>query len=433
MMTLSGKGRARLRDMIAAFGLAASVTAAGAAVPLAARAADLVTLHFWAAWDPSLPDARIAQDKIKAFEAAHPDIKIDVQVMSFGAMHDKLVTAIAGGQPPDVSWGLSEWLGELNRMGALADLTDEAKNWPDRDALYPNALSGLTIDGHLMALPHYLGIRGLLYHADMLKQAGIDSPPTSWDELVADAAKIHDKTGKYGFAVANDTVRAPQEIFTLMAENDVPLAEARGKGKFINNWNTDKDQLARMTQVLGLYKTMLEKGAIAPNATAWGWEEEDNNFALGQYAMVMDGSWMHLHVPRYPDSMKDVRIAPPPKMARAATYFEINPIYVYKGPHAKQAWTFASYLDSKDYQAAARPADSPRKDVQGTDMWGTEFAKLADIGVNFPPVALGQISRDLQEAIGRVLLRKQDPEIVAKWLGKAINKDLRQSGELASS
>ena len=189
-----------------------------------------------------------------------------------------------------------------------------------------------------------------------------------------------------------------------------------------------------MTEVLTLYQTMLAKGVIAPNATSWGWEEEDNNFALGQYAMVMDGSWMHLHEAQYPDSMRDVQIAPPPRLAKAATYFEVNPIYVYKAsPHPKEAFEFASFLDSKDYQSAARPDDSPRQDVAGTDKWGTEFAKLTPIGEALPPIALGQVSRDMQDAIGRVLLRHQDPASVAAWFGRAINKDLRQSGELASS
>jgi len=399
-----------------------------------ARAADPVTLHFWVAWDPALPDAKIAQDGIATFEKLHPDIKIDVQDMSFAAMHDKLITAIAGGQPPDVSWGLSEWLGEMDRMGALADLTDAASTWPDRAAIYPSVLAGLTINGRLKALPHYLGIRGLLYHADMLAKAGITTPPATWQELVDDASKIHAATGKYAFGVADDSVRAPQELFTLMAQNDVTLAEPRPGGRFRNNWDTDAAQLLRMTEVLTLYQTMLAKGVIAPNATSWGWEEQDNNFALGQYAMVMNGSWMHLHEAQYPDSMRDVQIAPPPKMAHEATYFEINPIYVFKAsPHPKEAFEFASFLDSKDYQSVARPSDSPREDVKGTDKWGTGFAKLTPIGKTFPPIALGQVSRDMQEAIGRVLLRHQDPATVAAWLGHAINKDLRKSGELAAS
>jgi multiple sugar transport system substrate-binding protein len=39
----------------------------------------------------------------------------------------------------------------------------------------------------------------------------------------------------------------------------------------------------------------------------------------------------------------------------------------------------------------------------------------------------------MEDAVGRVLLQNQQPEAVAAWLGRAINKALRQSGELGSS
>jgi len=399
----------------------------------AARAAEPVTLHFWAAWDPALADTKRAQDSIARFEQTHPGIRIDVQDMSFSALHDKLITAIAGGEAPDVSWGLVEWLGELNRMGALADLTDEAAHWPDRTAIYPNVLQGLTVNGRLMALPHYLGIRALLYHGAMLKKAGV-APPDSWSQLVAMAPKIQSSNGKYAFGVADDSVRAPQELFMLLAQNDVQIAEPASHGLYRNNWDKDPAELQRATEVMALYATMLDKGVIAPNSTSWGWEEQDNNFALGQYAMVLNGSWMALHVAQYPDSMADVHIAAPPGLGNRKTYFEINPFYVFKASkHPKEAFEFASFLDGKDYQSTARPDDSPRTDVVGKSMWSTEFTRLASNGVGFPPVALGQVTRDMQEAIGRVLLRKEDPQAVAKRLGKAINHDLRQSGELASN
>ncbi len=398
-----------------------------------ARAADPVSLKFWVAWDPALPDSKIAQAKIAQYEAAHPGVTIELQNMSFEAMHDKLVTAIAGGQGPDVSWGLAEWLGEFDRMGALADLTDAVAGWPDKAAIYPNVWTGLTVRGRIKAVPHYLGIRALLSHQALLAKAGIAAPPKSWAELLDQAAAIHTKTGKYAFAVANDAVRAPQEFFMLLVQNDAPLAEPVAAGLYRNNWDRDPAQLRRGSEVMALYRDLLARGAIAPSSTSWGWEEEDNNFALGQYAMVMNGSWMHLHEAQYPDSMRDVEITPPPGLRNRRTYFEINPFYVYKASaHLQQATDFAHFLITRDYQAAARPADSPRTDVVGTGKWGTSFSALAATGVPFPPVALGQITRDMQDAIGRVLLRHEEPQAVAARFGRAVNHALRQSGELAS-
>ena len=64
--------------------------------------------------------------------------------------------------------------------------------------------------------------------------------------------------------------------------------------------------------------------------------------------------------------------------------------------------------------------------------WSKDFVGLTSIGVFFPPVALGKITQDMQDSIGRVLLRNEEPASVAAWLGNAINRDLRQAGQLGA-
>jgi multiple sugar transport system substrate-binding protein len=36
------------------------------------------------------------------------------------------------------------------------------------------------------------------------------------------------------------------------------------------------------------------------------------------------------------------------------------------------------------------------------------------------------------ESVGRTLLKKEEPETVARWLSGAVNKDLKQAGELSA-
>ncbi len=399
-----------------------------------ALAADPVTLNFWVSWSPDEADARAAKTEIAAYEQAHPGVKIDVQNITYDALHDKLLTALAGGDAPDLSWGLPEWLGELNKMGALRDLTDEAKTWPDRTAIYPNVLDALTIDGHLLAMPHYLGIRALLVHQDMLKAGGIAEPPKTWDELIADAQTIKQKTGKFGFGIAGTGVRSPQELIMYLAQNGLSIADRQPDGKYKNTWGDDKDKLARATEVFAFYKSLLNKGAINPDGVSWGWEEEDTNFSLGQYAMVIDGAWMDSRAAQNPQTMKDVAIVAPPYKMKPATFFEINPFYVFKaGEHPKETWDFVTFMDGKGFQEAVHPNNSPRSDVVSDTIWGKDFTVLAPTGVVFPPVPLGAITRDMIESLGRTLLKNEEPEAVAKWLSAAVNKDLRQAGELSSN
>ena len=356
-----------------------------------------------------------------------------MQNITYDALHDKLLTALAGGDAPDLSWGLPEWLGELSRMGALRDMTEEAKRWPDEKAIYPNVIDALTIDGHLLAMPHYLGIRALLVHEDMLKAAGVAAPPKTWDELIADAQAIKQKTGKFGFGIAGTGVRSPQELIMYLAQNGLSLAERQGDGKYKNTWADDKAKLAKATEVFAFYKALIDKGVINPDGASWGWEEEDTNFSLGQYAMVIDGAWMESREKQNPEPMKDVKISAPPYKEKPATFFEINPFYVYKaGKHPKETWDFVTFMNGKEFQEAVHPSNSPRSDVTTDSKWGQGFTALAPTGVVFPPVPLGAVTRDMIESLGRTLLKNEEPEAVAKWLAASINKDLKQSGELSS-
>ena len=409
------------------------VLLAGLLVPAAGWSAEPITLQFWEGEQPGTPETIENGKQIAAFEASHPGVHVQIQDLEFGAMHDKLVTSIAAGDAPDVSWGLIEWLGELNRMGALLDLTPYAASWSGRSAIYPNVLAQLTIGGKMMAMPNYLGIRALLYHADMLKKAGV-SPPTTWDALIADAPKIKAATGKYAFAVAGTGVRAPQELVAMLAQNGVVIARKTAEGKYRNDWLDDHDALSRATQVFTLYKTMLDKGVIPPADANWGWQEEDNNFALGSVAMVLDGAWMENYASQDPATMKDVLLAPPPKLARQATFFEVNPIYVYKASkHPKEAFELAAFVAGTQYQTAIFKSRSPRRDVTSDDAWGRALVELTPYGMSYPPVALGQISKAMTDAVGRVLIAGEQPDSVARWLARQINHALKQSGELGGA
>jgi multiple sugar transport system substrate-binding protein len=412
------------------FKIALLIGAMGAPFLAPSAFAEPVAINFWITGDASSPERRAAAAEVALFEKAHPDIKIVTQAIAFDALHDKLITAIAGGDAPDLSWGLLEWLGELNRMHALPDLTADFANWPDREKIYPHVWETLTIDGKLVALPNYLGLRGLLYHEDMLKKAGV-APPTTWKELIDASLKIKQATGKFGFGVASNSVRSPQELIMYLAAADVQIAKRQPDGKYRNDWADDHEEMQRAAGVFALYREFLDKGVIPPQATGWGYDEEDTNFALGQYAMVVNGSWMADRVEQNPEQMKDVRVVAPPAGLKAATYFEISPYFVFKGKHMAQTLEFASFLLSPEYQNAVYPNRSPRIDVPGDETWGKPFTALTPIGVAFPPVALGSIIRAMEESVGRVFLKNDQPAAVAQWLAKAINKSLHQSGELS--
>ncbi|RUT45284.1 extracellular solute-binding protein [Paenibacillus anaericanus] len=394
----------------------------------------VVTIDFWSALDPSSEEGRTITKLVKEFDESRDDIDVKLQVISYDIMHDKLVAAFNAGDAPDISWGLAEWFGEFNKFDTLLDLTDYFNSWEEKDKFYGNVIDSLTIDGKLKALPNYLGIRALLYHEDTLKKAGYDAPPATWDELIAMGPVIKEKTGQEAYGIAGAGVRSPQELIMYLAQKDLVLAEQMSDGKYKNTWQDNPDQLTKAAEVFQFYQDLLSTGTIKSDAKTWGWEEEDQNFALDQYAMVVDGSWIETYGAEHPDEMADVKIAAPPYSDKAATFMEIAPLYMYKTKIDKTdaTWEFAKFLLGAEYQSAVNLNEAPRTDVVSDSQWGKDFTALADSGVVFPSVSLGSITTAMQDALAKGMLKNDKPEDVAKWLSQAINDSLKKTDELSA-
>lgn len=398
--------------------------------PVASK--DPVTLQFWSALDPSSEQGKTIQQKVKDFDDSHDNIKVELQVISYDVLHDKLVAAINAGDAPDMSWGLSEWFGEFNKLDALADLTESFDSWDEKDKIYPNVKESLTVEGKLKALPNYLGIRALLYHENILKDAGITAPPTTWDELLNAAQTVKDKTGKEIFGIAGAGVRSPQELIMYLAQNGVVLAEKQADGKYRNTWQDNPEQLAKAAEVFQFYQDLVAKKAIKADSRTWGWEEEDQNFVLGQYAMVMNGPWIEGRASENPEGMKDVKVAAPFYKEKPATFMEIAPLFVYKSKNPEETFEFAKFLLGADYQSAVNPSSAPRNDVV-SEGWGKEFMALAPQGIVFPTVSLGGITKAMEDSLALTMLKKEKPEVVATQLSASINDSLKNTGELSGN
>jgi multiple sugar transport system substrate-binding protein len=91
----------------------------------------------------------------------------------------------------------------LIENGQLADVTDEVTALGYADKFNPIILDGVEdADGHIYGFPRQAYAMGLHYNRALFTAAGLDPdvPPTTWDEVRADAKVIAEKTGKAGFA-----------------------------------------------------------------------------------------------------------------------------------------------------------------------------------------------------------------------------------------
>src|SRR3546814_2545924 len=98
--------------------------------------------------------------------------------------HEKLLTAFAGDSLPDVTPLGNTWIPEFALLDALAPLDERIAATPgiDVDDYYPGAWDSGVIDGVTYAVPWYVETRLPFYRVDILREAGIDSPPVDWDQ-----------------------------------------------------------------------------------------------------------------------------------------------------------------------------------------------------------------------------------------------------------
>lgn len=150
----------------------------------------------------SAADNRAYYDKqVKAFEKANPDITLKPSETVWDATTFQAL--VAGGNLPDaLSVPFTEPQGLIARK-QIADLTDALKQTKLGQQLNPTVLKvAQDGGGHTYAVPTSAYSVGLIYNRDLFTKAGLDpdKPPTTWDEVRADAKRIAEKTGAIGYA-----------------------------------------------------------------------------------------------------------------------------------------------------------------------------------------------------------------------------------------
>src|SRR5512143_725662 len=112
----------------------------------------------------------------KEFMAANPNIKVEMEYVSYDALHDKFVTAMATTPPPsDVIMVDVVWYSEFVKAGYLADVTDRIT--PDmRSKAFKTAWNVVTVGDKVYGMPWLLDTKYLFYNEKLLKQAGFDNP-----------------------------------------------------------------------------------------------------------------------------------------------------------------------------------------------------------------------------------------------------------------
>lgn len=166
------------------------LTVAGLAIAIGlstasiAVAADTVTLWSW-----RTEDQAAMRTIFDSFEAANPDIKVDLQFTPDADYQNRLATALRGGKGPDIAqlkaYGELQPLVDAGYLVALNDLVPALSEFPE------TATGGVVgvADGKYYGVPYSVPVLGVFYNTELFDKNGI-TVPTTYAEFKAAAEKL---------------------------------------------------------------------------------------------------------------------------------------------------------------------------------------------------------------------------------------------------
>jgi len=117
------------------------------------------------------------------YTAAHPNVTIDIEVNENEAFKTKLTTLLQQGDVPDLfqTWG-GGGLRQQVEAGLVKDISADIAGW--KAEINAGALSMYEVDGKNYGIPFDLGLVGFWYNTKSFEEAGITTPPATWDEFL---------------------------------------------------------------------------------------------------------------------------------------------------------------------------------------------------------------------------------------------------------
>jgi multiple sugar transport system substrate-binding protein len=307
------------------------------------------------------PSVAATEQIVAAWNAAHPDVQVQVTQGTWDNVHDQLVTQFQGGTAPDVIHDESADIAGFARQGYLADLGPHLSQ-ETRASVPQGVWDAVTVDGKTVAAPTLLQSYVVFANTTILEQAGVTiptSPTWTWDELAAAARRTTtpERAG-LGWGLRQPTA-------TVMS-----LGLNFGGTFFTGSGDTAAVQVreAELEVPRRIHEMAYVDRSLDPTSLTQSGSDVITAFLDGRYAMVVAGSYV---------AQQLAESAPPgfawrvlPALAGSSPNQAANPQTLSvpaDSPYMEQAADFIEfYLQSENLAAVAQgewliPASEPAR------------------------------------------------------------------------
>lgn len=274
---------------------------------LLTSAAHAETSIIYQAWG-SPAEGQVWNEIARAFEAANPDIKVDIQLADWDSYWEKLRVQVAGGTPPDVFAMSPPLYPDWQSRGVLLNLQPYLDADPTTlDGVYPVTLQAYQTPDGYFGLPRDFQTIVLYYNKDMFDTAGLAYPSANWtwEDLRATAKMLtidkdgDGRTDQWGFTA--DGYGPEALIAPVIRSYGGDLVDVATR-KTLLDTSEARAGIALIRQMFVIDQSMPSEQEVA----SFGWDP----FLAGVAAMTLSGHWS---IPDYAASSIKWDVAPIPQ------------------------------------------------------------------------------------------------------------------------
>ncbi|UPM42971.1 substrate-binding domain-containing protein [Halocatena salina] len=362
-------------------------------------------------------------------------ITVEYETMQWANGKTKQTTSMQNRSGPDVGEIPSTYIPTFANLDGFEDITTIDVDI-DKSSFFdsPNEIGNYK--GEFIGMPWFWGPRAHLSYMPSLKKAGIDGPPSTWNEMVQQGKSFNDENpDSYLFGIpAQENVSHFFADF-LWQNGGTLLTDDNTKAAF------DSD---RAVEALNFYKDLQSNHSVMPKETAeWKGDARDNAFTSHK----IQSTWASLatvdvFLEEEEISESDITISklPAGPNGESATFYGLELIGIHPWTdHPKESAKWLKYLARPEVNADIAemtgflPAvkESFKRDRFQTPVW-QGFKKLTSTGKTFPQVdGWSQVEAIINDAVSGVLVdaatgkwSEGDTRKALKTAAKQANKEL---------
>lgn len=274
-------------------------------------------------------------------------INVKMLAVDYNSLYNKITTAaLSNSSDIDVVEMDTIWAGQFLKGNIAEDLTDIVPQ-DAKDTFTQSSLSSVEYNGQLAAIPYFSSTKHFYWNTDLLKKAGYDEPPKTWDEFREMSQKLTNGdvyasgwSWKQAESLNCDFVGMVYSFGGSFFDKD---------GKIQANSEGAINALQYMVDILNKDKT------VNPASLQWTEDDVSKAFAAGKIAMMSnwEGQYPQLNDPTQSKivNQSDVGLLPGQGNVKSASVTGSEGVAIMKASKHKQAaLAFVKWIGEKQFQ-----------------------------------------------------------------------------------